>query len=1502
MEASSIKVLLIDDEPDLLDISKQFLELDRSISVDSSLSAAEALKLIGRREYDVIVSDYQMPINDGIQLLKEIRGTGNKIPFILFTGKGREEVAIEALNNGADFYLQKGGQSASQFAELANMIKQAYTREQRELALRISEERYRSLFENSIDAVLLTSKDFESVLSANPSACKMFGMTEDEIRTTGIKGLITDDQMWENILQRLNQTGIAKGEFTYRRKDGTTFIGETTHGILTGQYGIARISMIVRDVTEQRNAEAALIASKDLLHEVEKAGKIGGWIFDVETLTQTWTEETFRILEIDLENGEPKVPQGVEFIDPAFRPMAEQAIQRAIEFGEPYEQEWEVITAKGNKRWVHVVATVQQEQGRTKSVSGSFQDITERKRNEEALRESEERYRTLVEASPDGIGLITLEGKVKWVNNRVAEMFEYANPSQMVGIGIFEMFAAEENELAQAAFEEYLRTGFQSELEFTMLRRDGTTFLGTIKGSILKDGNGDPYAIMGILRDITERKRAERAVIESEQRYRQLMEKANDAILIHEISTEGPGLLIEINDSACRMLGYEKDELLRMAITDIDVPEQKQNIRRIMQELQSSKSAFFKTELLAKGGARIPVEVSASLTDFNGKELIMAIVRDTSEIERAEKTLRELEGKFHNAFDWANDIILLHTLTVEGKPGRFIEANRVAINMLGYSREELFAMGPPDIVPTELHPQLAYILRQAQTKDNFLFETKLLRKDGTTIPVESNGHLVDYEGKRIWVSHIRDISERKKLEESIRDSERRYHTLYNNAQVGLFETDLEQAKILVCNQVYSDLAGFASVEEAIGSDLLHLYANPEDREAVKRILRTQGQTKNHILRLRNHTTGKEFWAEFSAEFDPKRDIAIGVIVDITERKLAEEALQNTQAQLRVAMDLAKLVHWEYDVDKDLFTFDDQFYALYGSNEEKEGGQLMSSATYANRFIPPEEAGIVAEETARAISTTDPNYVGNVTHTIIKSDGERRIINVRFGVVKDASGRTVRTFGANQDVTELKRLEDMMLNDQVRFEQLTEHGGIVAWEVDADGLYTYASQVSESVWGYLPDEVVGKKYFYDLTPETERQSLKTMAFQAFNAKERFIGLENTIRKKDGHIIIVSTNGIPILNADGTLRGYRGTDMDITDRKLAEEALRLSERKYRLLANNINDVIWTVNIATQKFTYVSPSVEKLSGFTAEENMQQELKDILHPDSYAEIVDQLPTWIDQFLHGSEAGKARRLYARQRRKDGTWMNIEVVATLLKDDNGEFTDILGVSRDVTQKVRNEKALLEANRKLNLLSRITRHDIKNQLMALDGNLTLLSMKELDPASEELLRKSNSALNRISAMIQFTKEYEDVGVKAPVWHNVRALIEKETKSVALEPIKLVNDIPSYLEVYADPLITKVFHNLIDNAVRHGSKVTTIHFFVEEHDHSHTIICEDDGVGIPSDVKGELFTHGSRKKHGLGLFLSREILAITGISIKENGKPGKGARFEITAPAEGLKIAK
>lgn len=248
----------------------------------------------------------------------------------------------------------------------------------------------------------------------------------------------------------------------------------------------------------------------------------------------------------------------------------------------------------------------------------------------------------------------------------------------------------------------------------------------------------------------------------------------------------------------------------------------------------------------------------------------------------------------------------------------------------------------------------------------------------------------------------------------------------------------------------------------------------------------------------------------------------------------------------------------------------------------------------------------------------------------------------------------------------------------------------------------------------------------------------------------------------------------------------------------------------------------------------------------------------------------------------------------DGTIRYVTASSHFYYDADGKVQGIEGVLHDVTGRRLAEKALLQANQKLHLLSGITRHDINNKLAVLKGYLALLEEKLPDPALNDYFLKTKTAAEQISSMIQFMKEYEEIGVAEPVWHDVRTLAHTVAQEVPSGQITLENDLPAGMEVFADPLIAKVFFNIVDNAVRYGGKLTTIRFSVENRNDDKIIVCEDDGAGVAVSDKEKIFERGFGKNTGLGLALSREILHITGITIVENGEPGKGARFEMTVP--------
>lgn len=268
--------------------------------------------------------------------------------------------------------------------------KLAHTLEQLETSdrsLREIEERYRMVVDNSLDAVLLTAPD-GNILSANPTACRMFGRTEEEICRCGRAGVVdVSDPRLPSMLEERARTGNFKGELTFIRKDGTKFPGEITSAIFKDKDGFERTSMIIRDITERKLAEEALKRREAELNESQRLAHIGSWDWDARTDAITWSPEYYRIYNIDPAFPTPNYQEHLKAYKPESARRLDEAVKKAMETGEPYALELELASSDAERQWIFALGAVKRDpQGNIIGLRGTAQNITERKRAEEVIR------------------------------------------------------------------------------------------------------------------------------------------------------------------------------------------------------------------------------------------------------------------------------------------------------------------------------------------------------------------------------------------------------------------------------------------------------------------------------------------------------------------------------------------------------------------------------------------------------------------------------------------------------------------------------------------------------------------------------------------------------------------------------------------------------------------------------------------------------------------------------------------------------------------------------------------------------------------------------------------------------------------------------------------------------------------------------------------------------------------------------------------------------------
>lgn len=310
--------------------------------------------------------------------------------------------------------------------------------------------------------------------------------------------------------------------------------------------------------------------------------------------------------------------------------------------------------------------------------------------------------------------------------------------------------------------------------------------------------------------------------------------------------------------------------------------------------------------------------------------------------------------------------------------------------------------------------------------------------------------------------------------------------------------------------------------------------------------------------------------------------------------------------------------------------------------------------------------------------------------------------------------------------------------------------------------------------------------------------------------------------------------------------------------------------------------------------NPGAERMFGVSADEMIHQTY-DLLLP---ANMPSRIPDLIKQAGLRRSTRHADGVFIK---KDGTHIHLSLTITPIFNTQ-EYSGMISlIARDISEQMKREEMLKMLNLKQQLLSSVTRHDINNRLHILLGYCSLLEEKISDPEISRLISVIEEQSNRINQQVLFMKEYESLGIKTPAWDRADEIFSRATTSFSKDPIVFEISL-DHLEIYADPLIEKAIYNICENAIRYGKKITSIHTSFSYDEDICTWIIEDDGIGVKEEFKEKIFERGFGQNTGLGLFLVREILAITNIQITETGNAGRGARFEMIIPSGSWRIGK
>ncbi len=964
---------------------------------------------------------------------------------------------------------------------------------------------------------------------------------------------------------------------------------------------------------------------------------------------------------------------------------------------------------------------------------------------------------------------IDFDGHFTFFNESVLNALGYS-ASEFRGMNFRDIMEDKEARKADAAFRKLLETREPiHDMEWQVVKKDGSRMDIETSADLLYDTAGNPIGFCGISHDITARKQAERKLKESEERYRDIVYSIEESYFEADLQ----GNLRFVNDSSPRDLQYSLEELQSKNFRTLTDEENAQKVYEAFHQvyLTGRPLKALEWKIFRKDGRVLDVESSVTLMrDDEGRPCgFRGITRDISQRKETERRLRLMTENIRDVI-WTRDFDLNLTYV---SPSIY--------RMTGYTPEEVLSSqgqylsnhGNLDEFRRYLSEKLAYSKNHPfEKKPPMRLETQIKRKDGTLIWVEVNVSFNRDENGLPFelIGVTRDITERKTAEESFKQSEKLHRMIVENMQdsIMLLDFDLnyiyqspsevrltgwtaeEIRNIPIKDQMTP--ASYVMVKKVLEEEIARERLDPQSDPHRQRVMEVEAYTKD----------GRIIWEEVTCSFyRDETGKAIGLLLaarDVTERKKAQQAFAESERRYRMIVE---------NMHDSIATLDLNFRPTYVSPSEIHiSGYTAEEAMrlQPGQILTPqsreEVRRIITEEFQREFGgqSADPQRVVTMELEIYHKNGSTIWTEVQASFTRDESGRATGIMLVSRNITERKKMEEILRESEKRYRMIVENMHDTIWTMDMNLNYTYQSPSEIRVTGYTPEEIMRVPIEQILTPASYAQVTQMFAEEL---EKEFSGqpvdpnrsrtIELEMYHKNGHTIWQEISATFNRDENGKPVEIMLVGRDITERKKMEAALKESEKRYRMIVENMQDTISILDM-NLNYVYQSPSEIRITGYTPEEIMKIPIERQVTPESLEKGINILFRELAKEFSGEPVDPHRSIVfeIESYRKDGGTVWLEETCSFQRDETGRPIGILLAGRNITERKKAEQerdrlaAQLIHSQKMETVGRLAggvAHDFNNMLNVILGYIDLAKMRLTmeNPVYADLLEIEKAAV-------------------------------------------------------------------------------------------------------------------------------------------------------------------